>query len=41
MPEAIEIGLTIFFTFAGVGVCIVGVALGLTLIRKKWPDVWE
>ena len=41
MSGTIEIGLTIFLTFAGIAACIVGVAFGLTLIKKKWPDVWD
>lgn len=41
MAEAIEIALTIVATFIGIAASIVGVFLGVTLIKKHWPDVWD
>ena len=41
MVEAIEIGLVIVATFVAIAVTIVLIFLGLTLIIKHWPDVWD
>jgi hypothetical protein len=41
MVEGIQMAVVIVATFAGIAVVIVGVFLGLTLIKKHWPDVWD
>lgn len=41
MAESIMMAVVILATFAGIAVLIVGVFLGLTLIKKHWPDVWD
>ena len=41
MAESIEMAVIILATFAGIALLIVCVFLGLTLIKKHWPDVWD
>lgn len=41
MAEAIEMALVIVATFVGIAATIVGAFLGITLIKKRWPDVWD
>lgn len=41
MAAAIEIVLAIVAIFIGLAASIVGVFLGITLIKKHWPDVWD
>ena len=41
MTEAIGMALIIVATFAGIAATIVGAFLGITLIKKRWPDVWD
>ena len=41
MAESVMMGIIIVLTFFGIGVCMVAVFLGITLIKKKWPDVWQ
>lgn len=41
MIEAIGIAITIVATFFGIAASIVGVFWGITLIKKRWPGVWD
>ena len=41
MAETIEIALGVVITFAGIAATIVGAFLGITLIKKRWHDVWD
>lgn len=41
MVEAIEMALIIVATFVGIAASIVGIFWGITLIKKRWPDVWD
>lgn len=41
MTETMWTALAISLSFIGMAIAVLIVILGLTLIKKKWPDVWE
>ena len=41
MPEAMWTAIAILLSFIGIAIAVLVIVLGLTLIKKKWPDVWE
>ena len=41
MSATVEIGVTICATFIAGAIAVLIVILGVTLIKKKWPDVWK
>lgn len=41
MAEAIGMALIVVATFVGIAASTVGVFWGITLIKKRWPDVWD